>query len=369
MYNNRFQSQRSRRLLHIDGKMSLVHLGSGNFIYTLPGKHKTYVGKIELGRKKYRLPGAGIAVAVLFIAGIVLFSNMEPTEASVKADNYTGSASESIEFEEKTEAWKNQIIASNTGYAGSSTSARDESVPEVNGGIRIHEYTIKKGDTLASVARSFKVGADLIAASSGLKAGEAVRIGQTLQIPSKPGLIYTVRSGDSLAAIALKYSTTADKIRQENPDLRDFDLIDPGSIVFLPDARIPKPPNIWSRPAAGRITSPFGWRRHPVFGYRQLHTGTDIGIYYSPVKAARNGEVTFASRLGGYGNAVIIRHDNQFQTLYGHLSRISVKPGQIVKAGAPIAISGNTGMSTGPHLHFEVIQNGKAINPARFVKF
>ncbi len=367
MYNTRFQNYRPTKLFQINGKVSLIHVGAGNFIYTMPGRNRTYVGKIELGRKKYRLKGAGIGIAIVLFVSVLIFFNMNTSEASVQAAESLTSLStdkESIEFEEKTEQWKNKILSSEAKGNSSGNEAAD-----VNGGIRIHEYTVRSGDTLSGVARRFRVGADLIAASSGIKTGEALHPGHVLQIPSKPGLIYTVKPGESLASIALKYSTTADKIRQDNPDMADLDLVEPGSVVFLPDARIPKPPSIWSRPAAGRITSAFGWRRHPIFGHRQMHSGIDIGVYYSPVKAARDGEVTYASRLGAYGNTVVVKHENGFQTLYAHLSRITVKNGQRVKAGSVIAVSGNTGMSTGPHLHFEVIQNGRAVNPARFVKF
>jgi murein DD-endopeptidase MepM/ murein hydrolase activator NlpD len=95
----------------------------------------------------------------------------------------------------------------------------------------------------------------------------------------------------------------------------------------------------------------------------------DIGVAYQPVRAARDGQVMYAGYLGSYGMAVMIRHEGGYKTLYAHLSRTHVKPGQFVKAGARIATSGNTGRSTGAHLHFEVLKHNRAVNPRRFVRF
>jgi murein DD-endopeptidase MepM/ murein hydrolase activator NlpD len=106
------------------------------------------------------------------------------------------------------------------------------------------------------------------------------------------------------------------------------------------------------------ITSIFGWRTHPVLGYSRFHTGTDLGAPMgTPVLAAYTGQVAIADWLGGYGLAVVIDHSKQSQeTLYGHLSELFVKPGELVQQGEVIGRVGSTGMSTGPHLHFELRQ-------------
>ena len=118
------------------------------------------------------------------------------------------------------------------------------------------------------------------------------------------------------------------------------------------------------RPANGPITSGYGYRHHPVLRYRRLHTGVDIGAGYgSAVYAAAAGEVFFASWRGGYGKCIIVLHGGGMSTLYGHLSRIDVRPGQSVGRGQRIGAVGSTGLSTGPHLHFEVRRNGRPVNP------
>ncbi|MCB1171641.1 MAG: M23 family metallopeptidase, partial [Leptospiraceae bacterium] len=117
------------------------------------------------------------------------------------------------------------------------------------------------------------------------------------------------------------------------------------------------------------LTSGYGWRVHPLYHYRQFHGGLDIAAHYTWIRSARKGVVTYAGWMGSYGRAIIIKHDNGLKTLYAHLSRINVRVGQSVNGGQKIGVSGSTGMSTGPHLHFEVIRNGKPVDPRRYIKF
>jgi murein DD-endopeptidase MepM/ murein hydrolase activator NlpD len=120
-------------------------------------------------------------------------------------------------------------------------------------------------------------------------------------------------------------------------------------------------------PVQGRMTSPFGYRVHPILRYRRLHTGIDFGAAYgTPIVAAAAGQVSSAGWDGGYGRAVRITHGGGLLTLYGHMSRLAVSPGQSVAAGQVIGYVGSTGMSTGPHLHYELHRNGQRINPASF---
>lgn len=120
---------------------------------------------------------------------------------------------------------------------------------------------------------------------------------------------------------------------------------------------------IW--PTASRyITSNFGWRSHPVYGRVKFHTGIDIAAKYgSPIMAAASGVVIHSGWLGGYGSTVIIDHGGDYSTIYAHCSRLYVSEGQKIAQGERIALIGSTGLSTGPHLHFEVRYKGKPINP------
>lgn len=119
-----------------------------------------------------------------------------------------------------------------------------------------------------------------------------------------------------------------------------------------------------SWPLRGPITSRFGFRRHPIFRLRQFHTGVDISAAMgSPVRAAFGGMVLYAGWFGGYGKLIVIDHGDGYSTLYGHLSAIGVAVGDQIARGQVVGRVGSTGYSTGPHLHFEIRQRGKPINP------
>ncbi|MEE1598624.1 peptidoglycan DD-metalloendopeptidase family protein [Acidaminococcus fermentans] len=121
-------------------------------------------------------------------------------------------------------------------------------------------------------------------------------------------------------------------------------------------------------PVNGEITSPFGWRVHPIWGTQIFHAGLDIGADYGdPVHAADSGTVVYAGWMGGYGNAVMIDHGGGMVTLYGHNSSITVGEGEQVSKGQTIALAGSTGNSTGPHCHFEVRIHGEVVSPLQYL--
>ena len=117
-------------------------------------------------------------------------------------------------------------------------------------------------------------------------------------------------------------------------------------------------------PVAGRITSRFGSRRHPILGFARFHSGIDFGAAWgSPIAAAADGVVVGAGWSGGYGRQVRVAHDGGVLTTYSHMSGIAAAPGETVRQGQVIGYVGSTGLSTGPHLHFEVRVNGRAVDP------
>lgn len=122
------------------------------------------------------------------------------------------------------------------------------------------------------------------------------------------------------------------------------------------------------KPTSGRISSPFGYRTHPVTGSYTLHSGIDIAASSgTTVVASRNGKVVSAGYSGSYGNLIVISHGNGFETAYAHLSSIKVSVGDTVSQGQLIGKVGSTGRSTGPHLHFEIRINGTAVNPSKYI--
>jgi murein DD-endopeptidase MepM/ murein hydrolase activator NlpD len=124
-----------------------------------------------------------------------------------------------------------------------------------------------------------------------------------------------------------------------------------------------------ARPTNGRITSNYGMRRHPILRYKRMHSGLDFGGGYgAPIYAVTDGTVTYSGRKGGFGNYVKLQHSGGLASGYAHMSRIAVRNGRRVRKGQIIGYIGSTGLSTGPHLHYELYRGGRTINP-RSVKF
>lgn len=127
---------------------------------------------------------------------------------------------------------------------------------------------------------------------------------------------------------------------------------------------VPRSAGSYIYPVNGPITSYYGYRVHPIRGTTRLHTGLDFGVGYGvPILAADNGVVIHSGWYGGYGNTVILDHGGGYTTLYAHASSLAVRTGQTVRQGQMVSKVGSTGMSTGPHLHFEVRYHGNPINP------
>ena len=121
-------------------------------------------------------------------------------------------------------------------------------------------------------------------------------------------------------------------------------------------------------PVSGEITSPYGYRVHPIWGTTIYHSGIDIGVDEgTPVHAADSGVIVWSDWMGGYGYAVVIDHGNGLSTLYGHNSELAVDEGQSVSKGQVVAYAGSTGNSTGPHVHFEVRENGDPVDPMGYL--
>ncbi|MGY4707138.1 peptidoglycan DD-metalloendopeptidase family protein [Candidatus Bipolaricaulota sp. J31] len=231
-------------------------------------------------------------------------------------------------------------------------------------------YRVLPGDTLASISRRYGVPIEYLQASNGIADPRSLRVGQIIVLP-KGGVIHTVKEGQGLHDIAESYGVDEFEIIAAN-DLDGLPL--PGDKLLIPNPRrIPwlealklgwRPDATFIWPLRGRLTSLFGPRTHPIYGTPDFHTGIDFGVPEgTSVHAAAAGVVSFVGWRGGYGLLVVVDHGNGFTTYYAHLSRALVEAGQFVEQGQVIALSGNTGLSTGPHLHFEIRRYGKPVDP------
>ncbi len=242
-------------------------------------------------------------------------------------------------------------------------------IPEQeNKKVKIYQYTVKKGDSVGSLARKFGISADTIGGSSGkIMNMDEIWPGLTLSIPSRDGILYKMKKGETLAHIANRYGVALAKILAVNA-FDDPDNIPVGNLIFLPDI---KPRNLFTGflwPVGGRITSLYGWRRHPFVNSYHFHEGLDLSAPYVSVRAAKSGKVTFSGWMGSYGMVVILSHPNNYKTMYAHNSRLYVRVGQYVRQGQVISQSGSTGRSTGPHVHFEIWKNNRPMNPLALLR-
>jgi murein DD-endopeptidase MepM/ murein hydrolase activator NlpD len=182
------------------------------------------------------------------------------------------------------------------------------------------------------------------------------------------GIPYTVQAGDSLSSISTASSVPLQVILDVN-DLQS-DVINPGATLFLPGARMPQEEirlalgESFIYPVRGVLSSPYGWRIDPIAKVERFHSAIDLAAPLgTPVKAALDGRVSRVAVNSVYGNYIIITHQGSYQTMYAHLSVVSVRQGAWVTQNFKIGEVGSTGYSTGPHLHFSVFRNNKAINP------
>mgnify|MGYP002338713340 CR=1 FL=1 len=239
--------------------------------------------------------------------------------------------------------------------------------------VEVQEHELERGDTLLGLALEYDLNMDTIVSFNGIQDVRLMQIGDVYEIPNRDGLLYSVKQGDSLASIAERYDTTSTAILDAN-DLASSE-ISPGQVLFVPNARMDEDElklilgELFLHPMRGRYTDGFGMRNDPFTGIRRMHYGLDIASYWrAPIKAARAGRVAhIESQPGNYGKFVILRHPGGYQTLYAHLDSFNVSVGQYVNQGQVIGRMGNTGRSTGPHLHFSIIKNGSFIDPMEYL--
>ena len=288
-------------------------------------------------------------------------------------------------------------------------------------------YKVKKKDTIPAIAKRYGVKQDTILMNNKDALNNKMKVGDTITFPSIDGLYYKLEKNDTLAKIAKKYGiSVVDIVDYNNINPKKLKA---GSTIFLKGVTLqkykdvegrlianqqakedkkknknkekekekekpenppkgtkgsPPPPPPEDNDDGGRsaaysgagfaypvryagISSPFGNRYHPVLKRYILHTGVDLVAKYVPLRAAKAGVVTFAGNMSGYGKIIIIRHDNGYETRYAHLSVISTNVGEHVNQGDLIGKTGNSGRTTGAHLHFEIRQNGVPKNPMKYL--
>jgi len=252
-------------------------------------------------------------------------------------------------------------LLSDVGPGGSSADIEESSSKS----DQLSIYVVRKGDSLSQIAKMFDVSVNTIIWANDISRGGSIHEGETLVILPVSGVSHTVVKSDTIKSIAQKYKGDQEEILTFN-GLEDGNALVIGSTVIIPEGMIPLPtlvPGSYTAPRGTSGPSYSGYYLYPlssgtksqgIHGYNGIDLAAPMGM---PVFASASGDVVVSDDYGwngGYGNYIVVSHDNGTQTLYAHLSKVIVGKGWRVVKGQVIGYVGNTGRSTGPHLHFEV---------------
>ncbi|MDD4904273.1 MAG: M23 family metallopeptidase [Candidatus Bipolaricaulis sp.] len=226
------------------------------------------------------------------------------------------------------------------------------------------------------MAKLLGVSERMLRASNRLYETQALQAGQVVYA-SRAGVIHTIKAGQTLTDISLTYSVPVKDLASAN-GLTTSSTIYAGSRIVIPggtsalwdavNALSDGAPSDYLWPVDADVVSTFGWRVHEVLKTRQHHDGIDLNVPEGTVvRASAGGKVYYYGEQPGYGNVLILEHAKEWYSLYGHLSSSLVYVGQYIEAGQRVALSGNTGVSSGPHLHFELRNGEFPVDPLRYL--
>jgi murein DD-endopeptidase MepM/ murein hydrolase activator NlpD len=317
---------------------------------------KSFLVDVLMARRgSYQRPFLHFSLGILFVAGVM----SAPILASTQASNVANITSPSA-----------VLTSLDLSDYGVQTQKSDRPRDQVI------SYTVKKGDTLSSLAVTFGVSVDTIKWANDIP-GDSLSVGEELKIPPVTGIVYKVRDGDTVYSIAKKYKTDAQKI--VNFPFNDFADIDTfslnvGQSLIVPDGVIEAAPAIiyQAPPVFVGGSGQFMWPTNGVITQYPIwyHMALDIANpSQPPVMAADDGTVILVKYLNyDYGHHVMIDHGNGLISLYGHMTDIYVNVGDHVARGQVIGRMGSTGRSTGTHLHFEIRRGNVTQNPLMYLK-
>ena len=267
-----------------------------------------------------------------------------------------------------------QMAGENTAGAISGNEIPGSTIPlDMTETFAWQSYRVKRGDSVSKIASAFSVSIDAIIASNGITNVRTLKEGEVLRIPNMDGVPHIVKGGETLSGISKAKGVPLEAILDAN-DIQS-DIITPGMTLFIPGARMNREDlkmalgELFLYPLRGaRLTSPFGWRNDPITGVRRHHAAVDLSAPQGTVvKAAMDGKAQAVGYDRTYGNYVILGHPGGYQTMYAHLNTVTLKKGDQAGQGSQIGTVGNTGYSTGPHLHFAIFKSGRAVNPLDFL--
>lgn len=232
---------------------------------------------------------------------------------------------------------------------------------------KITVHTVKKGETLWSIAKKHDINIDTLIGANDISNMNQIKPGEKIIILPIKGILYNLGPGESLSGISDRFEINIENIIEAN-NIKDGDNVEQGRLLLLPGA-VPefcykdRLEQLFIRPVSAPISSYYGKR------WGKMHEGVDFSINPgTPIKAAGSGRVIYSGWVSGYGRTIIIEHQRGLRTLYAHNTVLLADRGEYVYRGEIISKSGNTGNTTGPNLHFEVQVNGRPANPLNYLR-
>lgn len=347
-------------------------------------------------KTKRHIASAYLLIVVILLLRLFLISFDEVVDTESFTDYYQTDAAQNGGLELSTENFT--TFVKEYTFSPKVIKKELEKPKEETKKVEMLTYKVVAGDNPTKIAEKLNLSFDTIKINNPVLKNGKLNINQKLFYPSKNGMFYKIKKGDSLIRIAKRYGINV-------ADIVDNNEINPrrlkvGEKIFLPEItykKVSELENIRKKPqktsnkrissnqkTSSRktqtsslgfyypvryrgVSSPFGNRFHPVLKRYILHTGVDLIAKYVPLRAAKTGTVSFAGYMNGYGKIIIIKHSNNYETRYAHLSVISTRVGEKVNRGELIGKTGKTGRVTGPHLHFEIRYKGVPKNPMRYL--
>lgn len=245
-------------------------------------------------------------------------------------------------------------------------------------GVRLNFHTVRKNETLWTIAKRYRVTIDTIIGANPFLASLQIKEKEVIVVPRKNGVLLAFDDYWDVSAMKEKLNFDGTITGEYRPRLLKLISNDEMRLVFFKNSE-PEVVNplietlysyhkIFKIPVRGNFTSMFGDRVDPIYHLMAFHSGIDIQAPMgTPIKAARKGMVIYTGWRDGFGKTIIVQHNDGYSTMYSHLSRIIAKKGDWVTKLKTIGAIGSTGRSTGPHLHFMLMHHGKIINPLRLI--
>lgn len=242
-----------------------------------------------------------------------------------------------------------------------------------------------RGETLRQIAAHYRVAPEHLEVINAMKMDRSLSAGESILVPVGLGTVHVVGKKQTVFTVAKQYNLKPSTVLFFNRSHSEDLTLKQGEQLFIPLGSIESKGAkeiaantqirnllenklMFTWPLHGRLSSRFGWRVHPIYHRGRMHKGIDLAVPTgTPIRAAERGRVLWADWKGGSGKCVIIEHPNGMHSYYMHCSKILVKRGQYVTRRSVIAKVGETGLATGPHLHFSLKRDGDMINPLKYL--